>query len=140
MAYVAQTMQEIEKYGNYLLIAALILVPIWLAWKSTKAERKRKEAIDKTRREVTKNGKRFSVVTITRALVREKRTNRKAMVIERGAERDPVTVNGELTMFPRWIKVKYILKNGGCSKLSGWRSSDKFGILGSVDVDKYEEL
>ena len=106
---------------NYLLIIAAIIGIIWFYYSRKKIESGRNSG---------NNNK-------PRILVEETKTGRKAIIIQGGAESDPRTIDGELQMFPRWIKVAYILKNGELSKkITGWRSSDKFNVIGQLNIEE----
>ena len=127
-----------ENVANILIFLALVLLGLWNAWRIAKAKWDRQEEMERSRRDVIKDGKKTSVVTVRRQLVREIRTGRRAIIVERGRENDPTTIKGQMDLVPRWIKVNYILKHGGFSYVSAWRRSNKFVFLDVIDVDHYE--
>ncbi len=101
----------------------------------TRAEWRLDRKIAATRGAEVIHGKEYSVVTQTLQIVREKRTGRMGIALERGAESDPTTVAGELVLKPRWIKVQFVRKSDGKAGRVEWRSFEKFDTVGAVDVD-----
>jgi hypothetical protein len=81
------------------------------------------------------DGKEYSVVTKSLPIVREKRTGRVGIALERGAESDPTTINGELALKPRWIRVQFVRMSDGNVGRIEWRSYGKFETVGTADID-----
>jgi len=127
---------------SWIIIALIIFLILWFSFKETRSQHKLEDHIESTRRTEIINGKKYSVVSVPRILLREKRSKRNAVVILSGAEKDPLYKDGKLIMyFPRWVKVQYLLKNGSYSKTaSGWRASNKFEYLQNITVDEHEEI
>ena len=100
-----------------------------------RAESRLNRKIAETERTEVIDGKEFSVVTKSLPIVREKRTGRTGIVLERGAESDPTTINGKLALEPRWIRVQFVRKSDGKAGRVEWRSYRKFDIVGTADVD-----
>jgi len=100
-----------------------------------RAESRTRKRVAATRRNETIDGKEYTVVTKSLPIVREKRTGRIGIVMERGGENDPNTVNSELVMEPRWIRVQFVRKSDGKAGRVEWRRYAKFEIVGTADVD-----
>ncbi len=88
-----------------------------------------------TRRTEIIDGKEYSVVTKSLPIVREKRTGRIGIAMERGAESDSTTVNGGLALEPRWIRVQFVRKSDSKAGRVEWRRYAKLETVGTADVD-----
>jgi len=124
---------------GWTIVAIVIGVPMTYAvlrvvseWR---AESRLKSKIAVTRRTEVIDGKEYSVVTKTLPIVREKRTGQMGIALERGAESDPITINGELALVPRWIKVQFVRKSDGKAGRVEWRSYGKFETVRTTDID-----
>ena len=91
--------------------------------------------IAKTKRTEIINDKKYTVTTKTLPLVRDKRSGRMGIIMERGAENDPNLVNGEMTMEPRWVSVQFIRKSDGKLGRAEWRKYSKLQTVGTATVD-----
>jgi hypothetical protein len=129
-----------EQVSNFIILLSIIVAAGWSAWRITKVKWSIQDEIEKSRREILKDGKKYSVVTIPRQTVREIKTGRRGIVVDRSRENTPTIINGQMELVPRWIKVRYILQTQEFSKISGWRRSGKFDFEGLIDVDEYETI
>jgi hypothetical protein len=100
-----------------------------------RAESRLNRKIAKTKRTEVIEGKEYTVITKSLPVVREKRTGQIGIALERGAQNDPTTINGQLALEPRWIRVQFVRESDGKAGRIEWRSYAKFEILGTVDVD-----
>jgi hypothetical protein len=122
------------------IVLAILCVPVaiytilWVA-ADIRAGRRLRREIEATRRVETINGQEYSVSTQIFDIVREKRTGRIGLAMERGAERDPTTVAGKLAMVPRWIEVQFVRKTDGKIGRVEWRRFQSFEIVGETNVD-----
>ena len=127
------------EYLGWIIGAIVFSLPMTYAFLRVvgemRAESRKRKKITATRRTEVIDGKEYSVVTKSLPIVREKRTGRMGIVMERGGENDPNTVNGELVMEPRWIRVQFVRKSDGKAGRVEWRRYAKFEIAGTADVD-----
>ena len=127
------------EYLGWIIMAIVFGLPMTYAILTVAGEMRAESRIRKrvaaTRRTEVIDGKEYTVVTKSLPIVREKRTGRIGLVMERGAENDPNTVNGELVMEPRWIRVQFVRKSDGKAGRVEWRRYEKFEIVGTADVE-----
>ena len=100
-----------------------------------RADSRIRKRVAATRRTETINGREYSVVTRCLPVVRERSTGRTGIALDRGAESDPTTINGELSQEPRWIRVQFIRKSDGKAGRIEWRRYAKCQTVGTADVD-----
>lgn len=107
---------------------------LWVA-AEMRTESRIRQRVATTRRTEVIDGKEYSVVTKSLPIVRERRTGRFGIALERRAETDSTMVKGELTSEPRWIRVQFVRKSDGKAGRVEWRQFAKFETMGAVDVD-----
>lgn len=100
-----------------------------------RAEAREEKIVASTWRKEVLDGREYAVVTRKLSVARERSTGRIGIVMERGRETESTTIDGELTLVPRWIKVQFVRKTDGKAGRIEWRSYEKFEIIGAVDVD-----
>jgi hypothetical protein len=79
-------------------------------------------------------GKRYSVVTRTLLVVREKRTGRVGILMARGWQNDPVLINGKIELVPHWINIQFVRKSDGKAGRTEWRRYENFENIGKTEV------
>jgi hypothetical protein len=77
---------------------------------------------ERKRRTETIDGKDYSVYTLSHSVVREKKTGRVGIALQRG-------------YYPRWVQVQFIRKTDGQPGRVEWRDASKFERVGTTDVD-----
>jgi hypothetical protein len=132
---------EIKKMFDlgWVIAAAIFGVPVaYVVLRivgDTRAEFRIKKKVAATRRTEVIDSKKYSVVTRSLPVLREKRTGRIGIALERGGENDPTIINGELALEPRWIKIQFVRKSDGKTGRVEWRGFAKFENVGTADVD-----
>ena len=119
-----------------LLMAGCVLFVVLRLIGEARADARRSREIEASRRTEVIDGKIYSVVTERHSLVREKRTGRVGIVLARGNENDPHTVNGELQFQPRWVQVQFIRKSDGKPGAVQWRQFAHFEVTGTAAIDR----
>jgi len=126
------------EYLGWIIGGAVLCLPlsyaVFMSVAEWRAESPIKKRVAATRRTEVIDGKEFSVVTKTLPVVREKRTGRLGIALERGADSDATTVKGQMTLEPRWIRVQFVRKSDGKVGRIEWRRCAKFETVGTADV------
>lgn len=117
----------------WLLGILLIYFAIKTAYADTKRNTAKRAEIEKTRRTETIDGEKFTVVTIPKTIVRNRKTGREAVVIRKGRE----TELGK----PRWVQIQYINKKTQEAKgLYQWASMNNWDIVKTISVNEYKKI
>jgi hypothetical protein len=120
------TWSLIGKSVSWLAVIVFGVLPMaagfFFAIFGTREDAERKRQIDATRRTETIDGKDYSVYTLPRSVVREKKTGRVGIALQRG-------------YYPWWIRVQFIRKTDGEPERVEWREASKFEMVGTADVD-----
>lgn len=118
-----------------IFIGVLVAPAVLRLVRETRADSFRRRRRESTRRTEVIDGKEYTVTTEPLLIVREKRTGRIGLVMERGRESDPFQVKSEVIFQPRWIKVQFVRKTDGKAGAVSWRRFDKFEPKGTAPVD-----
>lgn len=111
----------------------LVYFAIKTAYADTKRNAAKRAEIEKTRRTETINGEEFTVVTIPKTIVRNRKTGREAVVIRKGRET-------ELSKL-RWIQIQYINKKTQEAKgIYQWASMDNWDVMETINVNEYKKI
>lgn len=117
----------------WILGILLIYFAIKTAYADTKRNAAKRTEIEKTRRTETINGEDFTVVTIPKTIIKNRKTGREAVVIRKGRET-------ELSK-PRWIQIQYINKKTQEAKgIYQWASMDNWDVVETINVNEYKKI
>lgn len=115
--------------------ALIVSLAVFRVVTETYADLRSHIAVRATRRTEVVDGREYSAVTLSLPLLRERRTGRLALLMERGYRSLPTLRDGRLTSEPQWIKVQYIRNSNGKARQYEWRRYETFDAVAITNVD-----
>ena len=126
--------------GFTLFIIFILFVLRW-SLSGSKEESSWKQAVEKTRRVEVVNDKRYSVITVERTIISNKKNGRLAIICGTGWQRDPYQHGGKIISAPKWIQAQYINKKTNTANGAYfWTSFQNWDILRYEEINEYTEL
>lgn len=124
----------------FIWIVGLLTIPVLLAVLARVAmemyaEQQLRSRVASTRRVETIDGHEYVVVTWPLQVLRERRTGRMGLLLERGLRNMPTTIDGRTVLEPMWVKVQFIRKSDGQAGRVEWRDYSKFERVGTAEVE-----
>lgn len=83
--------------------------------------------------------KKFHAIRKTEVILRSKSGKGRAVLVSVGRERDPDMVNGQIEIFPRWIKIRSFTRNG-LSDNERWVRAKDWSQEGKQDIEYHIPL
>jgi uncharacterized protein YneF (UPF0154 family) len=124
-----------------LSLAPFVLVGVWLAVKTTKAQRANPKKPQGTKRMVEIDGQKYLAKKVQKILVTEKETGAEAIVTTCGFESDTEQaslVDGKL---PKLVKVRYKQEDSVFSwQESDWLPGEQFNYVGLIEIEEYQKV